>query len=100
MATWEYMTLMYGTSGKHGRRWIVTPHDMTTEPRQVGQAEKSRFVGKVCQALRLLETALVELDDDGWELVSTSFSGLVFGFYGTAVLRRPATSGGEASAGG
>jgi len=39
--------------------------------------------------MRLLETALKELDAEGWELVSTSFSG-VFAFYGTAVLRRPA----------
>jgi len=40
--------------------------------------------------MRLLETALEELDVEGWELVSTSFSGTL-AFYGTAVLRRPAT---------
>jgi len=81
------MTLVYGTADKHGARWIVNPRDATTEVRQVGEAEKGRFVGRIGQALRLLETALEKLDADGWELVSTSFSG-VFTFYGVAVVRR------------
>lgn len=87
MANWQYMSLIYGTADKHGRRWIVTPPDVMTEAKQVGQAEKGRFIGQIGQALRLLETALEELDADGWELVSTSFSG-VFAFYGTAIVRR------------
>jgi hypothetical protein len=87
MAKWQYMTLMYGTPDKRGRRWVITPPDAATEGKQVGQAEKGRFMGKIWQAMRLLETALEELDADGWELVSTSFSG-IFNLYGTAVLRR------------
>lgn len=89
MATWEYITLIYGTADKRGRRWTVIPPDAKTEGRQVGRAEKGRFIGRVWQGMRLLETALKELDAEGWELVTTSFSG-TFGFYGTAVLRRPA----------
>lgn len=96
MAKWEYMTLIYGTADKHGRRWVVTAPEIHSESQQVGEAEKGRFVGKVWQAMRLLETALVELDAEGWELVSTSFSGIL-NLYGTAVLRRPAAIGGETS---
>ncbi len=88
MAKSEYITLIYGTADKRGRRWIIAPRDAATEGKQVGQAEKGRFVGRIWQAMRLLETALEELDNDGWELVSTSFSG-AWAFYGTAVLRRP-----------
>lgn len=89
MAKWEYITLVYGTADKHGRRWVITASDIRSEGKQVGQAERSRFLGRIWQAMRLLQTALEELDADGWELVSTSFSG-IFSFYGTAVLRRPA----------
>ena len=92
MARWEYITLVYGTGDRHGRRWVVTAPDATSESKQVGKAEKGRFVGRIWQAMRLLETALKELDAEGWELVSTSFSG-IFTFYGTAVLRRPAAKG-------
>jgi hypothetical protein len=90
MAKWEYITLVYGTADKSGRRWVITVSDITSESKQVGQAERGRFLGRIWQAMRLLETALKELDADGWELVSTSFSG-IFSFYGTAVLRRPVT---------
>ena len=89
MARWEYITLIYGTADKHGRRWVVTTPDATSESKQVGKAEIGRIAGRIWQAMRLLESALQELDADGWELVSTSFSG-IFTFYGTAVLRRPA----------
>lgn len=89
MARWEYITLIYPTADKHGRRWVVTAPDVASESKQVGKAEKGRLAGRIWQALRLLETALQELDAEGWELVSTSFSG-IFTFYGTAVLRRPA----------
>lgn len=89
MAKWQYMTLIYGTADKHGRRWVITAPDNKSESRQVGKAEKGRFIGRIWQAMKLLETALEELDADGWELVSTSFSGTI-GFYGTAVLRKPA----------
>ena len=89
MAKWEYITLVYGTADKRGRRWVITAPDVTSESQQAGKAERGRFIGRIWQAMRLLETALEELDADGWELVSTSFSG-VFSFYGTAVLRRPA----------
>lgn len=87
MKTYEYLTLIYGTADRHGRRWVITAKDARTLSRQVGRAEPGRFVGRIWQAMRLLETALEELDADGWELVATSFSGL-FNFYGTTVLRR------------
>ncbi len=88
MAEWQYITLVYGTADKQGRRWVITAPDPNSESGQVGKAEKGRIGGRVWQAMRLLEIALEELDADGRELVSTSFSGL-FIFYGTAVLRRP-----------
>jgi len=91
MAKWQYMTLIYGTADKQGRRWMITPANGVAEGKQVGENEKSRFIGRICQALRLLETALTELDAEGWELVSTSCSG-IWNFYGTAVLRLSAKS--------
>ena len=91
MAQYEYTTIIMGTPDKQGRRWVITPADPNQMPgEQVGEAEKPRFLGKIWQGVRLLETALKEMDAEGWELVSHSFSG-VFGFYGTAVLRRPAS---------
>lgn len=87
MAQWEYRTLMYGT-GDPLRRWVITAPDARTACQQVGDAEKGRFMGRIWQGLHLLESALRELDADGWELVSVSFSG-IFSFYGCAVLRRP-----------
>ncbi len=89
MAKWQHITLIYGTADRSGRRWVITSADPATPGKQVGKAEKDRFIGRVWQATRLLETALEELDAEGWELVSTSFSG-IFGLYGVAVLRRPA----------
>lgn len=85
------MTLFYGTADKPGQRWVVTTPENASELQQVGKAEKGRFIGKVWQALRLLEIALAELDVDGWELVSSSFSG-IYGLYGIANLRRSASS--------
>ena len=88
MAHWEYRTLMYGTADPL-RRWVITAPDAKTTCQQVGDAEKRRFVGRIWQGLHLLETALRELDADGWELVSVSVSGLLFSFYGCAILKRP-----------
>ncbi len=93
MAQWEYTTIIMGTPDKKGRRWVITP--IAIEPdkmpgEQVGEAEKPRFFGKLWQGLHLLESALKEMDAEGWELVSHSFSGTL-AFYGTAVLRRPAS---------
>jgi hypothetical protein len=88
MSRWEYITLVYGTGDRLGRRWVVTAPNATSKSRQVGAAEKGRWAGRIWQAMRLLETALKELDADGWELVTASLSGL-FNLYGTAVLRRP-----------
>ena len=88
MARWEYRTLIYGTA-KPLRRWVITASDAKTPCQQVGDAEKGRFVGRIWQAQHLLETALRELDADGWELVSVSFSGIL-SFYGCAVLKRRA----------
>ena len=87
MAQWEYRTLIYGTPDPL-RRWVITGSDAKTPCQQVGEAAKGRFAGRIWQGLHLLETALRELDADGWELVSASFSGIL-SFYGCAVLRRP-----------
>ena len=88
MAQWEYRTLIYGTADPL-RRWVITASDAKTAGQQVGEAEKGRFVCRIWQGLHLLETALRELDADGWELVSVSFSGIL-SFYGCAVLKRRA----------
>ncbi|MDZ4683581.1 MAG: hypothetical protein SH850_00745 [Planctomycetaceae bacterium] len=96
MAQWEYRTLIYGTAMalpgrgwfRGFRRWVITAPTLTSPSEQVGEAEPDHFVGRIWQAMRLLETALKQLDVEGWELVSTSFSGNL-GVYGTAVLRRP-----------
>jgi len=88
MAQFEYRTLIYGTPDPM-RRWVITSPDAQTPCQQVGTAEKGRFVGRIWQAMRLLETALREVDADGWELVSASFSGIL-SFYGCAVLKRRA----------
>lgn len=94
MAKYEYRTLLYGTPERGGlRRWVITAASADSESAQVGAAEKSRHVGRVWQALHLLETALRELDAEGWEFVSTSFAGGLFGFFGTAVLRRSPAAG-------
>ena len=91
MAQWEYTTLIMGTPDNKGRKWVMTSPDPKIAGRQVGEAEKPRFLGKMWQGVRLLESALKEMDAEGWELVSHSFSGLIVAFYGTAVLRRPAS---------
>jgi hypothetical protein len=67
----------------------VTAPDAASVSQRVGEAEQDRFVSRIWQAMRLLETALQEWDGEGWELVLALFSGL-FAFYGTAVQRRPA----------
>ena len=90
MAQWEYRTLMYGTADPL-RRWVITAPDVLTRGQQVGGAEKGRFICRIWQGLHLLESALQELDADGWELVSVSFSG-VLSFYGCAVLKRRAVT--------
>lgn len=95
MAQWEYITICMGTPDNKGRRWVTTSPDLTMPGKQVGEAQKPRFIGRLWQGVRLLESALKEMDAEGWELVSHSFSGLAVGFYGTAVLRRPANNGEE-----
>ena len=92
MAGWEYTTIVMGSPDQKGRRWVTASTDPAVPSRQVGEARKPRFSGRIWQALQLLETALEEMDKDGWELVSHSFSGLIIGFYGTAILRRPAAT--------
>lgn len=91
MPRWEYRTLIYGSAVHGQRRWVITAPDAQAASQQVGDAEKSRFVGQVWQGMRLLESALRQLDADGWELVSASFAG-TFSFYGCAVLKRPIAS--------
>ena len=96
MAKWEYTTILMGSPDKKRRRWVTTSPDPQTPGEQVGEAEKPRFLGRIWQGVRLLETALKEMDADGWELVSHSFYGPGFGgLTGTAVLRRPASKAEE-----
>ena len=92
MANWEYRTLMYLPHGSKGVGcgWSIVESHPSPDMKRVGDSEKPRFLGKIWQAAKLLETALVELDLDGWELVSTSYSGTI-AFYGLAVVRRAAT---------
>ena len=94
MAQWEYTTLAMFRPDKKGRRWLrlsTDPNTVGAVGEQVGEAEKPRFLGSLWQAARLLESALKEMDAEGWELVSHSFNGPGFGgLTGTAVLRRPA----------
>ena len=90
MAQYEYTTLVMGTSSDKGRRWVITSPDPKIPSKQVGEAEKARVLGGLWQGAHLLETALKEMDAEGWELVSHSFSGYL-AFYGSAVLRRPAS---------
>jgi hypothetical protein len=89
MAHWEYQTLYYGALGRGLRRWLLPAPDPKAPGKGVGGSEFRSFSKRITQALRLLGTALKELDGDGWELVSVSFSG-VLAFYGVAVVRRPA----------
>lgn len=82
MAKWEYRTIFYARAH---RGWFITPFSAEEQARPVGESSKGWLSGGVREGLHLLETALKELDAEGWELVSTSF----FGVDGTAVLRRP-----------
>ncbi len=100
MTRWEYTTIVMRTLGQVTRRWVIASPDPKIPAKQVGEAEKSRFtfISSLGQGVRLLETALKEMDAEGWELVSHSFSHFIFAFYGTAVLRRPASQGEEKTA--
>lgn len=88
MQRWEYTAIMMGTPDNQGRRWVTVSPDPKAPAQQVGEAEKPRYIGRLWQGVRLLESAVKEMDAEGWELVSHSFSGNVVGFYGTAILRR------------
>ena len=88
MAQWEYTTIGMGTPDKNGRKWVITAPDAETAGKQIGEAEKPRFIGRFWQGMRLLETALKEMDADGWELVSClREKGGLFRYY----LKRPAS---------
>lgn len=89
MAHWEYATLVMGTPGKDGRCWRKVLPDPNTPGPIVGKAEPGKFLSRLYQGVRLLDSAIEEMDKDGWELVSQSFDGLLFYFYGVAVFRRP-----------
>ena len=95
MATWEYRTLYFVRHQKKGMcGWVIVTREFV-DPERVGDTEKRRF-SMFWQAAALLETALAELDLDGWELVSTSYGGF-FGFYGLAVVRRSVTGNPQGS---
>ncbi len=91
MAQWEYTTIGMGTPDKKGRKWVITSPDAETVGTQVGDSEKPRFIARFWQGMRLFKTALKEMDADGWELVSYTYSSTLFYLNGTAILRRPAT---------
>ncbi len=96
MPNWEYKTLHYGIEGKvyYGNRFWVVSSPTPGEPgKRYGPIAQSRLIGKISQAMWQLELALKELDDEGWELVSTSFSSGTFHLNGIIVLRRPRTQG-------
>ena len=90
MAQYDYTTIIMPTNpGKLGRRWVLTSSE--APGKQVGEVEKARFFDRLAQGLRTLESAVKEMDAEGWELVSHSFHNWgMGGFWGTAVLRRPA----------
>ena len=89
MVNREHMTLVMGAPDSEGRRWKKISSDpQKPTGQQVGFAEKPCLVGRLHQGTRLLESAVREMDQEGWELVSHSFSGLIFAFYGVAVFRR------------
>ncbi len=65
MAQWEYTTIGMGTPNNKGRKWVITSPEPMVAGRQVGEAEKPRFIARFWQGMRLLETALKELDAEG-----------------------------------
>lgn len=71
-------------------RWVASPN-RKSDLEIVEPSEKARFVAKLWQAGSLLQRALEAAEEEGWELVSTSYSG-VLNLYGVAVLRRPRES--------
>jgi hypothetical protein len=73
MPQWEYRTIIMGTPDKQGRRWVTVSPDPRVLGEQVGEVEKPRFAGRIHQGVRLLETAIKEMDADGWEFVSHTF---------------------------
>jgi len=100
MAQYEYTTIIMPTNpGRLGRRWVMTSSEPKNPGKQVGEVEEARFINRLWQGLRLLESAVKEMDAEGWELVSHSFHDwFIGGFWGTAVLRRPASKIGEDNA--
>jgi hypothetical protein len=87
MDQWEYKTLTYALQGQvfySLRFWA------DSSGKAYGLQERSRWVGGVAHQLQQLETALRELDRDGWELVSVSvWTSFPLTRQGAAVLRRP-----------
>lgn len=91
MARWEYKTLYYGLKGRRTfteRFWVDTSESLDESCNRYRPTARSRLIGKVQQAMRQLEEALNELDEEGWELVSSSYSSGVFRLDGMAVVRR------------
>ena len=88
MPQWEYTTLVMGTPDNRGRCWVRVSSDPATPGEAVGSTEKPSFSSRLWQGVRLLNSAIDEMDKEGWELVTYSFSGLLFYFYGVATFRR------------
>jgi hypothetical protein len=95
MPQWEYKSLTYAVQGKVVytlRFWA------DSSGRSYGPKERGRLIGGVRQQVRQLEEALKELDQEGWELVSSSIWTTFFVRHGVALLRRPARAVSESSA--
>ena len=81
MAQYDYTTIIMGAPDKKGRRWVITPADPNKMPGdQVGEAENPRFLGKIWQGVRLLETALKEMDHEEllWNSIATKKTILLY----------------------
>ncbi|MDA1252450.1 MAG: hypothetical protein O2820_24885 [Planctomycetota bacterium] len=51
-----------GTPDNKGRRWVTISPDPMIPGKQVGEAQEPRLIGRLWKGIRLLETALKEMD--------------------------------------
>jgi len=86
MARWEYKTLTYvhEPGAFRPRRYWADAAGKGYGPR-----ERGHWLAGDAQQMRHLEAALMELDEDGWELVSVSVWSAHSVRSGAIVLRRP-----------
>jgi hypothetical protein len=92
MGGWEYKSLVYVIKGKFFSAqgyWAEPTVNKDAPGRQYGPTIRTGTAGFLHQVMHQLEIALAELDNEGWELVSTSVSVSTLGLNGAAMLRRP-----------